>query len=197
MTFDRRRRQKTDYVQRLALLKSDKPRLVIRKGTNNFHIQLISLGAAGDITEVDVFSKALRKYGWKGHGGNLSSAYLTGYLAGLMALKKNIKEANVDIGLQMSVSGSSLYAAAVGARDAGLLVPVGKEAVPKMDRISGKHIAAYAQKLKDSEKYKKQFSAYIKSGMQPEDLPKHFEEVKSKIGAEFGAKSKKEVEVAK
>ncbi|MEK6887552.1 MAG: 50S ribosomal protein L18 [Candidatus Aenigmatarchaeota archaeon] len=191
MAFDRRRRQKTDYVQRLALLKSDKPRLVIRKGTNNFHIQLISLGAAGDITEVDVFSKALRKYGWKGHGGNLSSAYLTGYLVGLIALKKNIKEANVDIGLQMSVNGSSLYAAAVGARDAGLLVPVGKEAVPKMDRISGKHIADYAQKLKtDNEKYKKQFSAYIKSGMQPEDLPKHFEEVKNKIGAEFGAKTK-------
>src|SRR3989338_7218641 len=129
MTFDRRRRQKTDYVQRLALLKSDKPRLVIRKGLNNFHIQLIVLGTEGDKTEVDVFSKALRKYGWKCHGGNLSSAYLTGYLAGLMALKKNIKEANVDIGLQMSVKASSLYAAAAGARDSGLSMPIGKEAV--------------------------------------------------------------------
>ena len=143
------------------------------------------------MVKYSIFSKALRKYGWKGHGGNLSSAYLTGYLAGLMALKKNVREANVDIGLQMSVSGSSLYAAAVGARDAGLSVPIGKEAVPKIDRISGKHIADYALKLKaDNEKYKKQFSAYIKSGMQPENLPKHFEEVKSKIGAEFGAKSK-------
>ncbi|MFA4819736.1 MAG: 50S ribosomal protein L18 [Candidatus Aenigmatarchaeota archaeon] len=198
MAFDRRRKKKTDYVQRLALLKSDKPRLAIRKTLNNFHLQVIILETTGDRTEVEVFSKALKKYGWKGHGGNLPAAYLTGYLAGLMALKKNIKEANVDIGLQMSVKASGLYAAAAGARDAGLIIPLGKEAIPKMDRISGKHIAEYAQKLKsDGEKYKKQFSGYIKAGLQPEDLPKHFQEVKDKINAEFGAKTKKEVEVAK
>ena len=183
----RRRTQKTDYIQRLALLKSGKPRLVIRRALNNIHVQVI-IWDGEDKTQVEVSSKFLRKYGWKGHNGNLPAAYLTGYLAGLNAVKKSIKEANVDIGLHMSVRASSLYAAAAGARDAGLIMTVGKEAIPKMDRIKGSHVAQYAQKLSGSEKYKKQFSAYLSAGLKPEELPKHFDEVKEKIADEFGVK---------
>ncbi len=182
MTFRRRYQEKTDYVQRLALLKSGRPRLVIRKSLNNFRIQLITNDASGDRTVTEVFSKTLQKYGWKGHGGSISAGYLTGYLAGLSAQKHSIKEAVVDLGLQTSVKGSSLYAAALGVKDSGVSVNIGKEAVPHTDRIAGKHVADYAVKLKSSQdKYKKQFAAYLKNGLNPEELPKHFEEVKKNI----------------
>jgi large subunit ribosomal protein L18 len=182
-TFTRRRTQKTDYVQRLALLKSGKPRVVIRRSLNGIRVQIISSESSNDKTLVEVTSKNLRKYGWKGHGGNISAAYLTGLLAGTLAQKHHIKEAVVDIGLQMSVKASSIYAAAVGVKDSGIHINVGKEIVPDKDRISGKHVAAYAEKLKkeNHEKYKKQFSAYIKNGLEPEHIQKHFEEVKKEI----------------
>lgn len=188
MTFKRRREQKTDYVQRFALLKSSKARLVIRRSLNSFHIQIISGENGLDKTIVETDSKALRKYGWKGHCGNLPAAYLTGYLAGILAQKNNIKDAIVDLGLQKTVKTSGLYAAAAGAKDSGLSVPVGKDALPKMERIKGQHIADYAKKLKDTDAYKKQFSAYLKTGLQPEDVPKHFDEVKGKILSEIPKK---------
>ncbi|MBS3051599.1 MAG: 50S ribosomal protein L18, partial [Candidatus Aenigmarchaeota archaeon] len=131
-----------------------------------------------------------------GHCGNVSAAYLTGYLAGLSALKQGIKEANVDIGLQMSVKGSALFAVAAGARDAGLSVPIGKEIVPSTDRIKGRHVADYAQKIKGTDKYQKQFSSYIKNQLAPEDLPKHFDEIKEKISNEFGVATKKVAKAA-
>ena len=187
MTFSRRRKQKTDYEQRLGLLKSGKPRIVIRRALENIRIQFIISEEKGDKTVVETTSRDLTKYGWKGHGGNLPSAYLTGYLAGLRAAKHGIKEAVVDIGLQKSVKFSALYAAALGARDAGVHVNVGKSVTPPADRISGKHVAAFAGKLKaEPEKYRRQFSGYLKEGLPPEDLPKHFEEVKHKITAGSG-----------
>ena len=185
MTFRRRREQKTDYAQRFALLKSGMPRMVIRRGLESVRVQFTVSEENGDKTIVETTSKTLGKYGWKGHGGNISSAYLTGYLAGLRAMKDGVKEAVVDIGLQKSVKFSSLYAAALGARDAGVHVNVGKSVAPPVDRIHGKHVAAYAQKLKgEPEKYRRQFSRYLKDGIVPEELPKHFEEVKAKILAQ-------------
>ena len=181
MRFKRRTQEKTDYVQRLALLKSGRPRLVIRRSLNNFHVQLVMTETEGDKTVAEAFSKALHKYGWKGHCGNLSAAYLTGYLVGLAAKKHNIKEAVVDLGLQTSVRGSGLYAAALGARDAGILISIGKEALPPMTRVTGEHVAEFAVKLKGQEKYKKQFASYIKKGLNPEEMPKHFEETKKNI----------------
>src|SRR3989344_2378594 len=184
MQFKRRQNQKTDYQQRFALLKSGKPRIVVRRSLESVRVQFIISEESGDKTVVETTSRNLAKYGWKGHGGNTSSAYLAGYLAGLRAVKHGVKEAVVDIGLQKSVKFSSLYAAALGARDAGVHVNVGKEVAPTVDRIHGKHVAAYAQKLKaDPEKYRRQFSRYLKDGVVPEEIPKHFEEVKAKIAS--------------
>ena len=46
----------------------------------------------------------------------------------------------------------------------------------------GKIISDYASKLSENkEAYEKQFSSYLKNKIKPEDLPKHIEEVKSKI----------------
>ena len=182
--FKRRRKRKTDYRQRLALLKAGSTRLVVRRALSHIHIQAIEY-QKGDTTVMEVSSKELRKYGWKGHLGNLASAYLTGFLTGLRCLKKGIKNAVLDAGLQSSVKGNAIYAAALGARDAGLKLPLSKSVLEEK-RAKGLHIAEYAKKIKqDKEKYEKQFAAYLKNGLEPEKLPEHFEDVKKKISEGF------------
>ncbi len=185
MQFRRRREKKTDYAQRLALLKSGKPRLVIRRSGSNFRLQIVEFHPPGDRTLAEVTAHMLRKYGWKGHCGGTPAAYLTGLLLGKEARDRGIKEAVPDLGLQMSVRCSSLFACVLGARDAGLKISIGKEAMPRKERIEGRHVAEYASMLKekDSQKYSKHFASYLKSGLEPEKLPDHFNEVKKKIGA--------------
>lgn len=183
----RRKTMETNYRKRLALLKSKKPRLVVRKSLSNIHAQLIEYDQSGDRVVAENVSKNLKKYGWKSHCGNIPASYLTGFLIGFEALKRGINEAVLDIGLQTSTKQNSLYALVKGANDAGLRVPLGSEIAPDHNRISGKHIAEFAAKLKveDPEMYKRQFSECLKAGLNPEDLPKHFEEVKNKIKKEF------------
>ena len=79
------------------------------------------------------------------------------------------------------MKGSSIYAALKGILDAGINLPYNKEILPSEDRIKGKHISDYALLLKNSEKYKKQFSQYLKNGSTPEDIIKNFDQVKEKI----------------
>lgn len=186
--FKRRREKKTDYKRRLALLKSGKPRIVVRRSLNYIHVQIVSFGAEGDAAVVEDFSKSIKEYGWPFHCGSTPAAYLTGLLAGLKARKAGIQEAILDMGLQTSVKGSVIYAAALGAIDAGLRIPIGESIIPSMERISGKHISDYAARLKkeSNEKYRKQFSAYIKNNLDPEKITDYFEETKSRIISEFG-----------
>jgi len=51
------------------------------------------------------------------------------------------------------------------------------------ERIRGEHVASYAQSLEqqDPETYKKVFSKYLERGLEPKNLPSHFQEVLSKI----------------
>ncbi|MBI4162752.1 MAG: 50S ribosomal protein L18 [Candidatus Aenigmarchaeota archaeon] len=188
----RRREGRTDYRARLAMVKSRTARIVIRKSLNNIHIQVIDYSTTGDKTVINVFSKKLAKYDWKYHGGSMPSAYLIGFLAGNMALSKGIKTAYLDIGLQTSTKGSVLYAAALGAKDSGLNVPIGKDILPSQDRISGKHIAKYAEALKKSDqaKYNRQFSYYNKNNLEAEKMPEKFAETKSKINGEYSGKER-------
>src|SRR3989344_2210518 len=133
----RRKTGKTDYVQRLALLRSRKPRLVVRIGIKNANCQIVTYNSTGDKTLIEVSSLHLKKYGWLGHRGNTSSCYLSGLLIGFKARQKGINEAVLDIGLKTSVKNSSVYAVAAGARDAGLHVPVG-DVLPHKERVEGK-----------------------------------------------------------
>ena len=182
----RRREKKTDYKKRLGMLKSGSVRLVVRRTINNIHIQAVEYAETGDKTMVEVSAKNLNAYGWKGHPANLPAAYLTGYLAGLRCIKKGIKKAILDIGLQTSVKENAVYAAVAGAIEAGMELPVNKGILPSKGRISGMHIAEYAKKIKeDKERYDRQFAMYLKNKLDPEKLPDHFEEVKKKI-AESG-----------
>ncbi len=181
----RRREAKTDYRQRLELLKSGKNRLVIRRSVSNMTCQVVQYGKAGDKTLATADSRQLKKFGWKANTGNLPSAYLTGYLCGLKAKAAKVTDAIMDMGLYDSVKGSRVYACLKGALDAGLKIPHSEEILPKDDRFTGKHVEKYASELKkaDPEKYKRQFSALLKNKLEPEALSKHFEEVKTKLKA--------------
>ena len=161
---------------------SNKFRFVARKSTGNLQVSVVGYGANGDKILFTVNSKSLTKLGWKGSTGNLPSAYLTGMLAGKRAIEKGIKEAVLDLGFNTSTKGSRLYAALAGAIDAGLKIPFNPEVLPTKERLSGSHISQYAKLLKkDAPRANIQFSNYIKAGLNPEDIVKHFEEVKGKI----------------
>lgn len=179
----RRREKKTDYRLRLRLLKSGKSRFAIRRTSNNLTCQIVKYSQNGDNIIVSVNSSHLRKIGWKGHTGNVTAAYLTGLLCGEKAKKLKINEAVLDIGLHTSTKGSRIYAALKGALDSGLKIPHSPDILPPEERVSGKHIADYAAKIKKEgqAKYKKIFSSYLKNKIPPETVPAHFATIKKKI----------------
>src|SRR3972149_5227263 len=120
--FRRRRKQKTNLNKRLALLKSGKTRLVVRRRLNNISVQFINYNKEGDKTIASAFSPELKKYGWNFSNGNIPAAYLTGLLAGFKA-KARVKTAILDAGLQTSTKGSRIYSALKGVIDSGINVP--------------------------------------------------------------------------
>jgi len=144
----RHREGKTDYRLRLRLLKSGKPRLVVRKSLKNIICQIVKYEESGDRTIVSSHSGELKKFGWKFHGGNIPSAYLTGLLCAEKARKHKIGKAVFDIGLYSSTPGNSLYSALKGALDGGLEIPHSEDILPKPERFAGKHIAAHNKKAK-------------------------------------------------
>ncbi len=150
----RRREGKTNYRKRLALLKSGKPRAVVRKTLRYIIVQLAEYHEDGDKILLGVTSRKLKDYGWSGSFKNTPAAYLTGYLAGKLALKKGIKEAILDIGLQRPVKGSRVFAALKGMLDAGLEIPHGDGIFPSEERIKGLHISEDLGKLFDDVKAK-------------------------------------------
>lgn len=180
--FRRKREGRTHYKKRLKILLSGKFRFVVRKSLKNIYVSIIEYNAKGDNVLFTINSKTLSKIGWKGDTGNLPSSYLVGLLAGKKAIEKGIDNAILDIGFNNSTKSSRLYAALVGALDSGLKIPCNPEVLPSKERISGEHIAKYAQLIKNERfRYEKQFLNYIKKGLYPEDIVKHFNDVKSKV----------------
>lgn len=140
LEFKRKRLGKTNYKKRLKLLLANRPRLVIRKSTNNILAQIVGYNEKGDKVIVSCHSSELKKYGWNGNKGNLPSAYLVGLLTGNKAKNKNIKDLVLDIGLQKSTKGSRIYSLLKGCLDNGLNIPYSKEILPAEERVKGKHI---------------------------------------------------------
>ncbi|OKY78905.1 MAG: Ribosomal protein L18 [Candidatus Methanohalarchaeum thermophilum] len=173
----RRREGKTDYSQRLDLLKSGKPRLVVRKTNKHFRAQLVIPSEEGDNVITQAHTKNLEEYGWKASTSNTPAAYLVGYLAGKKIKSRDITEVIPDIGLDPITKGSSLFAVIEGVRDAGISAPVSEKIIPSKDRIRGEHIASYA------ESKEKEFNSYE---IDPSKLPDHFEEIKNNINQDFG-----------
>ena len=181
--YRRKEEGKTDYRKRLRLLMSRKSRAVVRRANNNITIQIVNYEDAGDKILAGANSRTLLKqYGWKAHKGNIPAAYLTGLMCGKKAVANGVKEAILDLGFQKPQQKGIIYASLKGLVDGGLNIPHSKEILPEEDVIKGKKIEDYANKLKENaDAYKKQFSNYIKNNIKPEEITKHFEEVKNKI----------------
>jgi len=170
MEFRRRKEGKTDYNKRLKLLKSGKPRMVVRRSLQYIRVQIVEYDEAGDKTIAAVTSQTLKKFGWEFAFDSTPAAYLTGLMIGKLAQEKKISEAILDIGLYPSTKGSRLYAVIKGAVDAGLAVPHNPEMLPADERIRGEHIASHNEKFKR--------------------LPEHFDVIKEKIQKEKKEKGK-------
>jgi len=181
--YRRRREQRTNYNKRLTLLLSRKLRLVLRFTNRKIIAQLIEFNTAGDLVKVGVNSTALLKLGWNYSLKNFPAAYLTGTLLGKTALQEGYKEAVLDTGFLAPLRRSKVYAFLKGATDAGLKIPFGdKEIFPEEKRITGQHIVDYAHALKGKkDMHEQRFTQYLKSGSQPEEMTKAFEQTKKKI----------------
>jgi len=142
--FNRRIRGQTDYNLRLNLLKSNNTRAVIRRSNKNILVQFVNYEVDGDKILISAKSNDLLKLGFTLNTGNISSAYLTGLLAGKRFLSKKFKgEVIVDLGLQNATfKGSRLYAAVKGIKDSGVDVKVSDVVFPTEERINGSHLVA-------------------------------------------------------
>ena len=185
--YRRRREGKTDYHRRKKLLISGLPRLVARKTNKHIIAQIVEASIEGDRVLASAHSSELRKkFGWLGSLKNLPAAYLTGLLCGYRALKRNVKKAILDIGLQTPSKGARIFAVMKGCIDAGIEIPHGEEILPSEERIKGRHISDYASILSSTpEVYSKRFSEYLSRGLRPENIVEHFSAVKKKIETEF------------
>jgi len=138
----RRKERKTDYLNRLKLLKSEKPRLVFRK-TNKYVIsQYIESESAQDKIIFGITSKELIKNGWpeklKGSLKSIPASYLTGYLTAKKILKSKLEEPIVDLGMQRVIEKTKIFAFIKGLIDGGIKIKCDKEKFPEEDRLLGK-----------------------------------------------------------
>lgn len=171
VAYARKRDKKTNYRKRIKLVVSGEIRVVVRRMINNISVQMVEFNSGGDKTLAGVHSRELLKLGWKGHKGNIPSAYLSGYVCGLKAVKKGVRNAIVDFGMFRSVRGGSLYAAVKGVRDAGVGIKCDEKMFPSEDAICGRLIENYAAGAKGA-KYSRSIG---------EGIVKNFEETKKRI----------------
>ncbi|MBU0533017.1 50S ribosomal protein L18 [Candidatus Micrarchaeota archaeon] len=130
--YPRRRREgKTNYVKRLALIKSGKTRMVVRRSNTNIIVQFINFDPQGDKTLITVTGRHLAKqYKWPAKR-NVWTAYLVGLMAGKLAQEKGIKDFVFDMGMYVPSKGSLVFAALKGALDSGIKVNCDNEKIPE------------------------------------------------------------------
>ena len=135
----RRREGKTDYRQRLALLKSGEARVVVRRSNTNVIVQFITYDETGDKVVASAEARELPELGYKAAGDNTPSAYLTGRLAAKRAQEAGFNEGVLDIGRAAPHKGGVLFGALKGVVDGGIEVPHG-EVFPPEERLRGEHL---------------------------------------------------------
>lgn len=145
VSFRRKREGKTNYKKRLSLLKSGKPRLVIRRSNKYITIQLTTYVPNGDKVLLEKSSRILLKHDWKHSAKSVPAAYLTGVLLAKEAIQKGLKSAIVDIGFHKHRAGTRICAAINGAVNGGLSIPVNREIFPSQERITGVHLTSVKQ----------------------------------------------------
>ncbi|MFA5049704.1 MAG: 50S ribosomal protein L18 [Candidatus Micrarchaeia archaeon] len=149
--FRRRREGKTNYQKRLALVKSNKTRMVIRKTNRSVIVQFVNYDKQGDKTLLIINGNTLeKKYGWPSKR-NVYTSYLAGLMASKFAKEKKINDFVVDLGLAKAKKNGVLFGAVLGAIDGGLNTNFDQSVLPK-------------EKMKNiPEKYGKKFEEVKKS----------------------------------
>jgi large subunit ribosomal protein L5e len=107
--------------------------------------------------------------------------------------------AYLDVGLARTTTGARVFGAMKGAVDGGIDIPHSEKRFPGYDNeskefnaevhrkhIFGQHVAEYMKLLseEDENAYSKQFSQYIKLGIQPDELENIYKTAHAKIRAE-------------
>ena len=152
MPLKRRLKGKTNYRNRLNLIKSGKVRAVVRRSNRYMMIQLVRYRPEGDEVVLTFTSDKLKSYGWEGSGNNVPASYLAGFIAGKKAVKMGIDEAVLDIGMNMPEYSGKFFAALKGMIDAGVDIPHNPSVLPDEDRLTGKHINEDVVKMFESVK---------------------------------------------
>jgi large subunit ribosomal protein L18 len=182
MKFRRRREAKTDYKSRLAIVSGGLDRIVIRKTSRTLVSQVSRYSEKGDVTLAQANSSELAAFKWPARS-NRPTAYLLGLL-----LAKKIKadgkfkdgEFVLDIGLSAPVKNSIPFVFAKGCVDGGMNLRNGIKIEENVYNCSD---SKYAKELKekDPEKYQKQYSEYIKAGVDATALGSIFKQAKELI----------------
>jgi large subunit ribosomal protein L18 len=161
-----------------------------RISNKNTNIHISKATITGDQVLASINSRSLSKIGWKGSGKCIPAGYLSGLLIGLKAKNQGIENAILYTGLRSYIHRSRISAIVKGVLDSGVSISSDVKTFPNDDRIRGDHISKYAKSLlKDDKKlYTKRFSKYIERGLNPEDIPKHFIEIREKIMQSYGGK---------
>jgi len=136
----RRKQNRTDYLGRLKLLKSGKPRVVFRKTNKYIIAQYVTSKQAQDKIVFGVNSKDLMAHGWKEESGSLKSipaSYLTGYLIGKQIIKKSLETPIVDFGMTRVLHKTKTYAFLKGLIESGVKIKCDK-GFPDEEKIKGK-----------------------------------------------------------
>jgi len=113
----------------------------------------------------------------------------------------------LDVGLARTTTGAKVFGVLKGAVDGGLNIPHGTKRFPGYDseskefnaevhrkHIFGQHVADYMKILQqdDEEAFKKQFSQFIKNGVNPDAMEEMYKKVHSSIRANPDPLPKKE-----
>jgi len=188
LKFRRHREGRTNYHKRLEMLKSRRVRLVARVSNRHIVVQFIEYVPQGDHVLFGCSSAKLVRLGWKGAGGNIPAAYLTGLLAACL-VRKNLSTKEpliLDAGQARLGKGNKVYAVVKGIIDGGLAIAHSPDNFPDEKRLTGQHIQKYAEQLKKNnpEKYKTLFSEYLTNACAPETIATHVAEIKKKILAD-------------
>ena len=144
-TLKRRRREhKTDYLKRIKLLKSGKPRIVFRRTNKYILAQYVISKEARDKIKTSANSKNLLKYGWpeksKGSLKSIPASYLTGFLMGRKIVREKLESPIIDLGMIRSLHKTKVYAFLKGLTDSGISIQCGEETFPDKERIEGKNL---------------------------------------------------------
>merc|ERR1712076_271288 len=170
--FRRRREGKTDYQARKGLcaqyknkFNTPKYRMIVRCTNKDVVCQIAYSRMQGDIIVAAAYSHELPKYG-------------------------------LSVGLNRTTTGNKVFGALKGALDGGLDIPHNNKRFPGFDDeskefdaethcgyIFGSNIKDYMVSLKEEndEIYAKQFSRYIKAGIEPDQLEDLYSKVHENI----------------